>query len=528
MKRARVLYQMVRADFLERTRRYSFLLTLGFAIYLAYATATDKVVLRLDDYRGVFNSAWLGSMMTLVSTTFLSLIGFYIVKNAILRDEQTRVGQILASTPMSRSFYTVAKTVSNFAVLASMLAVLAVAAVIMQPLHAEDSHLRLGTLLAPFVWVGLPAMAVTAAVAVLFETLPVLRSGAGNVIYFFVWGIGLALGANARIDDLVGFNVIGRNMQRVLRGIDPSYKEGISLTISTYGPAPKLFFWPGVDWTGPVILHRLLWAAAAVATALVASVFFHRFDPAREIWGWRRGPSLPAKTAVEEVPALLPAPPSAIARDASAAHLTPIALSAGQTRFVHLVWSELRLMLKGHRWWWYVAAAGLFIGCLASPLDAVRGGVLLAAWLWPVLIWSQMGARETRYATQRLIFSSERALYRQLPAIWVAGAVVALLTGGGVGIRLLLSANMPGFAAWLAAALFIPSLALALGVWSGTSKPFEALYVAWWYAGPANHLPGLDFMGTTAASSRTPFYALAAAGLLAISYFGRRVRLGYA
>ena len=97
MRHARVLYHLVRADFLERARRYSFLLTLGFAVYLAFCAGTGRIVLRLDDYRGVLNSAWLGSTMTLVGTAFLSIAGFYIVKGALLRDEQTRVGQILAT-----------------------------------------------------------------------------------------------------------------------------------------------------------------------------------------------------------------------------------------------------------------------------------------------------------------------------------------------------------------------------------------------------------------------------------------------
>ncbi|MGA7380616.1 MAG: hypothetical protein WBX03_07165 [Terriglobales bacterium] len=193
MNHARVLYHMVRADFLERVRRYSFLLTLAFAAYLAWGAATGLIVLRLGEYRGVFNSAWLGSMMTLVSTLFISLVGFYIVKNAILRDEQTRVGRILASTPMSRVFYTLAKALSNFAVLGLMIAVLAVTALFMQFASAEDTHYHLGTLLAPFLWVGIPAMAITAAVAVLFETLPILRGGVGNVAYFFLWGTAFAV-----------------------------------------------------------------------------------------------------------------------------------------------------------------------------------------------------------------------------------------------------------------------------------------------------------------------------------------------
>ena len=46
MNRGRVLYHLVKADFLERVRRYSFLLTLAGALYLAYAVVTEKAQLR--------------------------------------------------------------------------------------------------------------------------------------------------------------------------------------------------------------------------------------------------------------------------------------------------------------------------------------------------------------------------------------------------------------------------------------------------------------------------------------------------
>jgi len=524
MNRAHVLYHMVRADFLERVRRYSFLMTMAFAIYLAYAAATGKIVLSLDQYRGLFNSAWVGSMMTLVSTTFLSLVGFYIVKNAILRDEQTRVGNILASTPMSRSFYTLAKALSNFAVLALMITVLAVAAVIMQLTRAEDGHFQLGTLLAPFLWVGLPAMAITAAVAVLFETLPILRSGAGNVIYFFAWVAGIALGVDARMDDFIGFNVIGRSMQTTLKALDPTYKQGISLTISSDVRTNLRFLWTGVAWTPAVVFHRLLWVAAAVGVSLAASLFFHRFDPAWE-WSFRGTRRLREAASGNGAGPVASVSPE---RQHLPGLLTPLTRKSGKTRLLQLVGSELRLMLKGLRWWWYAVALGLIIGELAAPTVESRGGVLVAAWIWPVLVWSQMGAREARYATQSLIFSSERALRRQLPAVWIAGVVVAILTGAGVGNRLLLAADWHGLIPWLAGALFIPSLALCLGVWSGTSKPFEAIYTVWWYIGPANRTPGLDFMGTTAASSKPTFYFLFGLGLVVASYFGRRLRVAYA
>ena len=133
MNSGRVLYHMVRADFLERVRRYSFLVTLAGALYLAYAVATEKISIVVGDgYRGVYNSAWIGVLMSVTCSTFLSLAAFYIVKNAVQRDSDTRVGQILAATPMRKDFYTLAKTLSNFSVLACMVGILMLSAVAMQ------------------------------------------------------------------------------------------------------------------------------------------------------------------------------------------------------------------------------------------------------------------------------------------------------------------------------------------------------------------------------------------------------------
>jgi hypothetical protein len=535
MNAPRVLYQMVRADFLERVRRYSFLVTLAFAIYLAYAAYSGTIVVRLGEYRGIYNSAWLGTVVGLVGSMFLSLVGFYIVKNSIQRDRDTRVGSVLAATPMTKAFYTLAKTASNFVVLASMVAVMAAAALVMQVLRAEDPHIHFWALLSPLACVALPAMAFTAALAVFFETLPVLRSGVGNVIYFFVWTALLVAPGSQAVDkkkdepvpamayvaDFSGIATTFGQMQAAVRRIDPLYGNGASLSIGdAQGPPPKRFIWTGLDWTPALILGRILWSASAIVLALVASLFFHRFDPARE-WG-RKKTNEPAVAAPE--PEMRP---ERMEPAAAVPHLTPLARTFG-SRFPQLVMSELRLMLKGLRWWWYAGAIGLLVGQIVSPDPNVRSGFLIGAWIWPVLLWSQMGCREARHATGALLFSSERSLSRQLPALWTAGVLLALLTGVGTGIRLALAADWHSLAAWLAGALFIPSLALALGIWSGSSKAFEAIYTVWWYVGPAHQTPGLDFIGTTPASSSPSAYALAAVVLVAVSYWGRRTRLGYA
>ena len=136
----RPIYAVARADFLQRVRSYSFFLTVLFAVLLGYGAATGRVSIHLGDYRGVYTSAWIGTMVAMVTTCFVSLVGFYIVKNAVDRDRRTGVGQILAATPLSKPAYTFGKFLSNFAVLSSMVGILALVALAMQFFAAEDKR----------------------------------------------------------------------------------------------------------------------------------------------------------------------------------------------------------------------------------------------------------------------------------------------------------------------------------------------------------------------------------------------------
>jgi hypothetical protein len=517
----RAIFAIARADFLERVRRYSFLLTLLFAGGLGYGAATGRITLHLGDYRGVYTSAWIGALVALVTTCFVSLVGFYIVKNAIDRDRQTGVGQILAATPLSKVSYALGKFLSNFAVLSSMVVVLALAAVAMQFFAAEDPHLDTMALLAPFLFVALPAMALTAALALLFETLPILRGGLGNVVWFFFWailGIGLPeLSGNHRLDPM-GLMTISDDMIAGARANIPGYKDGFSLGVSD-SPAKIVdtFRWQGVPWTSQVILLRVGWTLAAVAIVLLAALFFDRFNPV----SWFFPSARKAKKISPELVAEQSATGSITSATPAAVHLTPLAADSHATAFGRIFVAELRLALKGLRWWWYAVAAGLLIAQFLSPLEISRGLLLGVAWIWPILVWSAMGSRESRFGTRALLFSCANILPRQLVACFLAGLTVALLTGAGAGIRLLLARSFSGLLAWCAGALFLPALALALGTLSGTAKPFEGLLTAIWYVGPMNHTPGLDFTGAASGPHTIPYaliYLAITAALLVSAY----------
>jgi hypothetical protein len=497
-----------------------------FAVYLGYAAGTGRISLRLGDYRGVYTSAWIGAMVSLVATTFVSLVGFYIVKNAVDRDRQTRVGEVLAGTPLSKVSYLLGKFLSNFAVLVSMVAVLALAAVAMQFLAAEDRTFHARALLSPFLFLALPAMAMTAAMALLFETFRFLRGGFGNVLWFFLWTFGITLPVVTELPQLdpSGLWIVYQSMVPAARAGIPGYVDSFSLSVAAKSVRVAAgFHWNGVEWTAGVVTQRLAWTAGAFALVLCGAWFFDRFDPAssRRRSGARprsEGAAAPAGVVLE----------SATARPhiATSTHLTPLASGALHAGAWRLLVAELQLALKGYRWWWYAVAGGLLIAQFAAPLDVSRGPLLAVAWIWPILVWSALGTREARFGTEQLLFSCARILPRQCPAAWIAGILVAALTGLGAAVRLALAGQSAGVLAWAAGVLFIPSLALALGVWSGTSKFFEGLYTALWYVGPLNRAPGFDFTGS-ANGSQAGRYALIYLGVGAIlvaAAFFRRAR----
>ncbi len=530
MKTIRILYHLALADFFERARRYSFLLILAAVIYLGVLVnngtmgmdlgMSDNMLIR---YHGELNSAWIGTMTVMVADLFLGLIGFYLVSDCIKRDVRTGVGQIIATTPVSRMAYLLGKWISNFVVLSALMLILAAAALVMVLLNSEGA-LDLQALLMPFLAVALPYMALTAALAVVFETGPWLRGAAGNVIYFFVWifsfmawmGIGTVL---PLFKDPLGYNLFTKDLYTAASAAFPGDLISKYLSVGNYsmpGTQIKVFNWAGVDWTPSIVGTQWLWAVAGLGLILLSALWFARFDPSRE--GLRHASVKPegakeGKLAwLQKMAARIPLP-----------SLSPLVSKLAQVNpFLGVLFAELRLLLNGRRWWWWVITIGLAFSILSSPLDVTTQYLIPFAWLWPLTLWSEMGSRERKNNTSQMVFSSSRPVVRQLPAAWLAGVLATALLVIGGAIFFLSNNNLPGLVGWVGGVVFVPSLALALGVLSSGGRVFEVIYIIWWYIGPLQKIPGLDF---TAGAPQV--YLLAAAGLLLLSAFwrGRQVRV---
>ena len=511
MNQARIIYHIARADFLERVRRYSFLVMLGAVVFLGYQAGVGNINVQVGTYRGEFNSAWVGSMMAVIGSFFLGWFGFYLVKGSVARDRETGAGQIMATTPLTRPLYTFGKWLSNFAVLIAMVIILALAGIAIQLIAGESKQFEFLTLLSPFLFITLPILALVAAVAVLFETIGFLQGGLGNVVYFilfiFVFPLADSLSKTNPGFEPLGFALLQNSIGVAAKAAFPDY-DGSFVLGSTDIPILGIFHWSGVDWTPDLILKRITFFGIAIVVTLAASIFFDRFDPSL-----RRPGRMKASAS-------LPTPePAPVKQALPAVQLTPITTPLNGFAFPRLIILELKLLFKGQRWWWFLAAGGLFIASLLNTLENVRSFILPITWLWPVLIWSGLGSREMRHNVGQMVFSSASPLTRQLPATWFAGFLVTVVTGGGAAIKFLIARDVTSLLVWFSAALFIPSLALTLGIWSKSSKLFEVLHVSMWYLA-LNGINTVDYFGANS-DGRIGFFIPLSLALIVFAFIGR-------
>lgn len=510
---------ILKTDFLERTRRSSFIITVCLVICLGYWVYSGDVFIQLETYRGVYNSAWIGSLMALVVTFFLGIFGFYLVKNTIQKDEQSGVGQIIATTAVTRGQYLLGKWLSNFAILTALVTILMMAAMLMQLIHHEDIQIQLWPLIAPFLFIAIPMMALVAALALWFETVSWLNGGFGNLVYFGLFFVLLFVGvqlADAPWLDVTGFNLIGTDMKAALKEVYPTYNNSFVFGMSG-GEALKTFVWNGLDWSLQLITLRLAWIVVGLGLAFSGSLFFKRFDTFhKEKTGRKADPT--EEIDMEE---------NGLSR--SSVHLAPLEQqNRFHFNFLRLIWLEFLLLVKGLPWYWLAGIGLIWLGCAFYPSANLRNYGYMLAVLWPVLVWSKMGEREIRHQTGSLVSQAPYGLIRLLLPAWMAGILATGLFSGGVIVGRILYAEPLSLCPWVLAVVFIPTLALALGTWGHSSKLFEVLYPILWYLGPfnpQNSLAMLDFLGihSQAPVNISPLrFAGFIAGLLLLAVLGRR------
>ncbi len=506
---ARTRYQ----EFVRSDRFFMFVVFfIVFAYMLIPSPGASYTTVRIMGHRGYYDSLWIAYMLVIVSQVFLLLIGYYFVNNSLKLDTDTATGQIVATTPVRGVTFLLGKLLSNFYILATVTLICFVVSVVMVLVIGEDSTLELGVMIMPFVVFMLPSMFFIAAIGLFFEAQPFISRGVMNVLYFF---LSLPLIMDSKFDAL-GFNIIvGSLEQSLLSQSTPQGPSGFGINSNPSGDLP-VFVYEGLEYTTAILVNRLIVIVISILLVLLISLVFNRFNP-----------DMDKEHKLEEKEPNL----SFISRGWGALVITggkiysTISSTIPVPKQFALIEIELKMILKGQSRLFYMAATGIILGQLLSPIQLSYGGWLWAAWILPVLSWSKMGHREIKYRTDEIIFSVPNVLKLQFPSAYLAGALSALILASGTVVRLLISGMMIELVAVVVGAFFISSLAFFLQSLTRSSVLFEFVYLTFWYL-MINGMEIADYTGTIGASIENSVwvYYLIMTILMAIGAFVLRKR----
>src|SRR5208283_4882953 len=213
--------------------------------------------------------------------------------------------------------------------------------IVMQLIQGEDRQIHLWALLSPFFFLALPAMAVVSALAVTFETIPFLRAGLGNVLYFFLWiamlSVPIATGNYSA--DLGGISIVQQSTR--VAAHSPQGGTSFALNAGSFDKPVGIFQWDGVTWTVGILFTRLLVLGFALLLTVLASVFFNRFEAAPALRGSK---ALPSPVSYPDFANCQTPSPTPVRLT-----LSPLVNSAPRGRFLTILSAELKLMLKGQK-----------------------------------------------------------------------------------------------------------------------------------------------------------------------------------
>lgn len=484
------LLTVASTEFRLRVARTSSLVLLLILCGLAYTAVpspdTGRTLIQVNGHRAVYNSAAIAISTAILCSTFLGLIGFYLVSNALRRDVLARTGLVIAATPVRNRDYIVGKLGGTIAFLFAVVAGCMVNVMVMQTIRGE-APISIATYLSVYAAITVPTIIIVCGLALLFETVPGLSGRVGDVLYFFVWTTLLAVPAIVAMSaqanagaymDVFGIEFASKSIQAAAAHTFGSAPR-VSIGSNRFIPGSLPWTFSGIDWTAREVLTRIAPVALIIPLAALATLAFNRFDPdqigstaaTKDRMHGLSGPS-----------ALTGAGQWIVSSAARRSGVIRVALAD-----VGLTFVKLPLVLVGG-----VAASVL---ALVVPLSTLRGVLLPVTFVVGILAIGDLVTRDRDTGSLPMLYSVENVREHYMVAKLLAGILVLAPYFVVALIRLLVS-DPANALSLLIGVTFMVAAGVALGAITGTSKIFTGLFVLFMYVSMSGGgIPALDFAG---------------------------------
>ena len=477
-------FTIIKSDFLQRTRSYAFLITLCASLAIGYSFVPEPnasySTLRIAGYVGYYNSAWFGYVTAIMTSIFLALIGFYLVNSGIKKDIDTKVGQVIAATPISNFKYLCAKVLSNFLLLLTIIAVIILMSMLLFVLYNDGYAFELFQFIKPHVFITIPCMFFISVIAVVFEVCFGRYSILQNIGFFFLFSTLMVYTPKTEIQlslDVFGNKIAILQLESEVRNIIDSTDDinfNIGYTVVT--EKAKKFEFTGMNFPIFFIISRLLWMIFGIGLIGIISLFFHRFDKKERKSTKSFSIEIKKENSTREV------------------QLTKLPKPQVNYSIFPLFRTEfLMLFRKGKKWLWIINAIGMVLLVLL-PLQISHQIVLPILWFLQVHRLSDITTKESTNNVHYFAFTSFKPISRLLISQIMAAIVLMLVLALPLIIRLAVILDFINVFAVIFGAFLIVMIAALSGILSKGKKLFEVLFFMLAYTN-INGISQADYFG---------------------------------
>jgi len=455
-------FSIIKADYLQRFRSYTFIVSLIVSVLIAYSFVPTEnanyTTISVGKYVGFNNAAWIGHVTAIMASTFLWLIGFYLINNGIRRDKETRVGQIIATTAVTNFQYLLSKSFSNFLVLLTITAIIFLMALGLVIIRGNNYEFNISQFLLPYLFTTLPSLFFLSAFTILLEVIFGSRTNLLNVAFFFFFAAIIAItNANYNINlqwlDPLGIKFLTNEILSFVKvsSSEPNLNISIGFNFHPVNEV-KHFLYEGSHFSITYILSRLLWVLMAFVVLKLSAVLFNRFDN--------------KVAAITKKKVLL----TTQFENETKVNRTKIELIKVETNFgiYPLIKTEFIMLLrKGPKWFWIINAS-IFISLFLVPWDIALKIGLPIFWFLQINRWADLSTKEIFFGTDTFIYSTYKPLQRLLVSQILAGIILAILLAMPVLITLIFNSQFLKIPEVILGAVILVSCAVCSGiVWRG-------------------------------------------------------------
>lgn len=456
-----VIYQIAKADLLERTRRFSFLIICMFSMFLAFFSVPNveaplvSICMEPNLFKQGSNSSWIPITIALCGGILFPMIGLSFVKNNINMDRNNGLLHNMQAMNMKKGNYIIGKFLSNLFILTVMWLLVIIGAAIMLPFQFPNQPLNFYDFISPFIGIY-PGIIFTSAFAIILESIPFISSKAGNTIGLTTLFVLFLINYSAsdynnpllRVFDFNNYKwimdsinsavipIIGREVQEtgilVPGGMFADSKGG-----------QELFFY-GLLWNSQYFIDKIILIFISIFLIILAVMSLETSEQKKNM---------------------------------SSANLHKKERTCGKTFFTNQFISEYKLILKDLPKSCFVLIAGLWIYCIFAPLKYVQDYLWIVMLIFSVAIFSQMGCRDYENNLTDFFITIKFSLIKQLLYSYLWGTITLFALSAPAVIRNFIAQNFLCSLSYIAFSMFIPALACFLGEYFKSRRTFETAYL---------------------------------------------------